>query len=281
MLNSFQHPSSYVRWIPNQVRDDSLRKTRYHPARMAQAEQKASFGFREVNAEEKQRMVGGVFSSVASSYDIMNDFMSAGMHRLWKNEFVRMIHVGADAAILDLAGGTGDIAVRLKKKTGANVTIADINFDMLKVGRARQFDAGLSEGLRFVTANAEHLPVADQSLDVITVAFGLRNVTHIQQALNDAFRALKPGGQFLCLEFSTVNNSLLRKMYDEYSFRVIPKIGALVAKDRDSYQYLVESIRKFPKQEALKKMMEQAGFGRVTYKNLTGGVVAIHRGWRI
>jgi demethylmenaquinone methyltransferase/2-methoxy-6-polyprenyl-1,4-benzoquinol methylase len=248
---------------------------------MAQAEQKASFGFREVNAEEKQRMVGGVFSSVASSYDIMNDFMSAGMHRLWKNEFVRMIHVGADAAILDLAGGTGDIAVRLKKKTGANVTIADINFDMLKVGRARQFDAGLSEGLRFVTANAEHLPVADQSLDVITVAFGLRNVTHIQQALNDAFRALKPGGQFLCLEFSTVNNSLLRKMYDEYSFRVIPKIGALVAKDRDSYQYLVESIRKFPKQEALKKMMEQAGFGRVTYKNLTGGVVAIHRGWRI
>lgn len=248
---------------------------------MAQAEQKEDFGYRKVGAGEKQGMVGEVFSSVAGRYDLMNDLMSGGMHRLWKNEFVSMVHAGPSASILDLAGGTGDIAVRMHERTGAPVTICDINADMMKVGRAKQFDKGRAEGLRFVCGNAESLPVPDGSLDLITIAFGLRNVTHIEKALDEACRALKPGGQFLCLEFSKVSTRLLRKIYDQYSFHVIPKIGELVAGDRDSYQYLVESIRLFPKQEKLKKMMEQAGFGRVSYKNLSLGVVAIHQGWRI
>lgn len=239
------------------------------------------FGFTRVNPAEKAGMVRGVFSSVASSYDIMNDLMSGGMHRLWKDKFVRQVHAGANAAILDLAGGTGDIAVRLKKRTGASVTVCDINHDMLKVGWARQFDRGESEGLRWVCGNAETLPVPDQSLDVITISFGLRNVTNIQQALNDAYRALKPGGQFLCLEFSKLSLPLLQKIYDSYSFHVIPKIGELVAHDKASYQYLVESIRLFPAQEKLCAMMREAGFSRVKYENLTFGTVAIHQGWRV
>lgn len=247
----------------------------------SETQTKAHFGFRNVAADEKVGLVRGVFSSVASRYDLMNDAMSGGMHRLWKNEFVRRVHANANAAILDLAGGTGDIAVRLKARTGAGVTICDINHDMLKVGRARQFDKAQSEGLRWVCGNAEMLPVADQSLDVITIAFGLRNVTNIQQALNDAYRALKPGGTFLCLEFSHVPHPLLHKIYESYSFHVIPKIGALVAGDRDSYQYLVESIRMFPKQKELCTMMERAGFARVKYDNLTFGTVAIHQGWKI
>lgn len=240
-----------------------------------------SFGFRTVGAGEKQGMVRGVFSSVAGNYDLMNDLMSGGLHRIWKNEFVRRVHAGSSAAILDLAGGTGDIAVRLRHKTGAQVTVCDINHDMLKTGWARQFDRGEAEGLRWVCGNAEHLPVPDSSLDVITIAFGLRNVTNIQQALNDAYRALKPGGQFLCLEFSKVTVPLLAKIYDSYSFHVIPKIGEFVAKDKDSYQYLVESIRMFPQQRELVRMMEQAGFSRAKYENLTFGTVAIHQGWRI
>ena len=241
----------------------------------------ASFGFRQVEANSKQSMVRGVFSSVAGNYDIMNDLMSGGMHRLWKNDFVSRVQASPHAAILDLAGGTGDIAVRLRKRTGAEITICDINHDMLKAGRARQFDSAKFDGLRWVCGNAEHLPVPDQSLDVITISFGLRNVTNIQQALNDAYRALKPGGQFLCLEFSKVSVPLVAKIYDTYSFNVIPKIGQLVAHDKESYQYLVESIRMFPAQKELIKMMEKAGFGRTKYTNLTMGVVAIHQGWRI
>ncbi len=248
---------------------------------MENQQQKTHFGFRTVEAEAKQGLVGGVFSSVAESYDVMNDLMSGGLHRLWKNEFVRQVHANASAAILDLAGGTGDIAVRLKARTGASVTICDINADMLKVGRARQFDKGESENLRWVCGNAEHLPVPDNSLDVITIAFGLRNVTNTQQALNDAYRALKPGGQFLCLEFSKVVIPALAKIYDSYSFHVIPKIGELVAKDKDSYQYLVESIRQFPDQETLLGMMKKAGFEKAKYTNLTFGTVAIHQGWKI
>ena len=239
------------------------------------------FGFRKVESDAKAGMVREVFSSVAGRYDLMNDLMSGGMHRLWKNNFVSRINVPASAAILDLAGGTGDIAVRLKKKTGAHVTVCDINEAMLNVGRNRQLDAGVSQGLRWVCGNAEHLPVPDNSLDVITIAFGLRNVTDISQALRDAHRALKPGGQFLCLEFSEVVIPTLAKLYDKYSFKLIPKIGELVTKDRDSYQYLVESIRMFPKQEKLKAMMTEAGFARVTYDNLSMGIVAIHRGWKI
>ena len=241
----------------------------------------AKFGFRTVDADAKEGMVRGVFSSVASSYDIMNDLMSGGLHRLWKNDFVSRVQATPSAAILDLAGGTGDIAVRLKAHTGASVTVCDINHDMLKTGRARQFDRAESQGLRWVCGNAEHLPVPDRSLDVITIAFGLRNVTNIQQALTDAYRALKPGGQFLCLEFSKVTLPLLAKIYDAYSFHVIPKIGEFVAKDKDSYQYLVESIRMFPPQAELVAMMEKAGFARARYDNLTFGTVAIHQGWRI
>lgn len=247
----------------------------------AQVNDTASFGFRTVGAGEKQGMVRGVFSSVAESYDIMNDLMSGGMHRLWKNDFVRCVQAGPAAAILDLAGGTGDIAVRLRERTGADVTVCDINADMLRVGQDRQIDRGKAQGLRWVCGNAETLPVPDSSLDVITIAFGLRNVTNIQQALNDAYRALKPGGQWLCLEFSKVTNPVMAKMYDAYSFHAIPKIGQLVAKDRDSYQYLVESIRMFPAQEALLDMMKKAGFERVKYTNLTFGTVAIHQGWKI
>ncbi|MBX9726782.1 MAG: bifunctional demethylmenaquinone methyltransferase/2-methoxy-6-polyprenyl-1,4-benzoquinol methylase UbiE [Rickettsiales bacterium] len=239
------------------------------------------FGFRPVNHDAKAGMVREVFSSVATRYDLMNDLMSGGMHRLWKNDFVSRINMPATAAILDLAGGTGDIAVRLKKRTGANVTVCDINEAMLNVGRDRQIDAAQSHGLRWVCGNAEHLPVPDNSLDVITIAFGLRNVTDIPQALRDAHRALKPGGQFLCLEFSEVVIPTLAKLYDKYSFKLIPKIGELVTKDRDSYQYLVESIRMFPKQEKLKAMMEVEGFARVTFDNLSMGIVAIHRGWKI
>ncbi len=251
------------------------------PADDAQDSASEHFGFTKVDAGEKQGMVREVFSSVAGRYDIMNDLMSAGMHRAWKNTFVSKINVPSSAAILDLAGGTGDIAVRLKHKTGANVTVCDINEAMLNVGRDRQFDKGESQGLRWVCGNAEHLPVPDNSLDVITIAFGLRNVTDIPQALRDAYRALKPGGQFLCLEFSQVVIPVLAKMYDKYSFALIPKIGELVTKDRESYQYLVESIRMFPKQEKLKAMMAEAGFSRVTYDNLSMGIVAIHRGWKI
>ena len=255
--------------------------TQEKPPQNEQDSRSANFGFRKVEANAKASMVRDVFSSVAGRYDIMNDLMSGGMHRLWKNDFVSRINVPASAAILDLAGGTGDIAVRLKNRTGANVTICDINEAMLNVGRDRQFDKGESKGLRWVCGNAETLPVADGSLDVITIAFGLRNVTDIPQALRDAYRALKPGGQFLCLEFSQVIIPQLAKLYDKYSFKLIPKIGELVTKDRDSYQYLVESIRMFPKQEELKRMMETAGFERVTYDNLSLGIVAIHRGWKI
>ena len=259
----------------------SSRKKPITRDRMEHSQKDAHFGFKSVEADAKQGMVREVFSSVASNYDIMNDLMSGGMHRLWKNDFVSRVHANSSANILDLAGGTGDIAVRLKARTGANVTVCDINYEMLKAGVARQFDKGESQGLRWVCGNAEHLPVPDNSLDIITIAFGLRNVTNIQQALNDAYRALKPGGQWLCLEFSKVTNPLLAKMYDAYSFAVIPKIGELVAKDRASYQYLVESIRMFPKQEELVRMMQQAGFGRAQYSNLTFGTVAIHQGWKI
>lgn len=247
----------------------------------AKQEDSNHFGFRRVRSEAKTGMVREVFSSVAARYDLMNDLMSGGMHRLWKNNFVSRVNVPASAAILDLAGGTGDIAVRLKHRTGADITVCDINEAMLNVGRDRQIDRGESRGLRWVCGNAEHLPVPDDSLDVITIAFGLRNVTDIPQALRDAYRALRPGGQFLCLEFSHVVIPSLARIYDKYSFRLIPKIGELVTHDRDSYQYLVESIRMFPKQEHLKKMMEEAGFARVTYDNLSMGVVAIHRGWKL
>jgi ubiquinone/menaquinone biosynthesis methyltransferase len=239
------------------------------------------FGYEQVDASEKAGRVKSVFSSVASNYDIMNDLMSAGMHRLWKDTFVSKVNAGANAALLDVAGGTGDIAVRLHKRTGATVTICDINEQMLRAGQDRQFDKGETAELRWLCGNAESLPLPDNSVDVYTIAFGLRNVTDIPKALTEAHRVLKVGGQFLCLEFSKVSEPLLAKIYDKYSFKLIPKIGELVAKDRASYQYLVESIRMFPKQRELVKMMENAGFSRATYENLSMGIVAIHQGWKI
>lgn len=239
------------------------------------------FGFTPIAQDEKTSRVRDVFASVASRYDLMNDLMSAGLHRVWKNHFVGKVHAGSHAMLLDVAGGTGDIARRLHKKTGANVTICDINEAMLRAGQDRMVDASAAEGLRWLCGNAENLPLPDRSVDVYTIAFGLRNVTDIPKALTEAVRVLKPGGQFLCLEFSEVSLPLFRKLYEIYSFQVIPRLGQWITKDAASYQYLVESIRMFPPQRQLVKMMESAGLSRVTHENLTFGVVAIHQGWRL
>lgn len=238
------------------------------------------FGETSVSPEEKTRKVIGVFDSVASSYDIMNDLMSGGLHRLWKDHLIRRIRPKAGLHYLDVAGGTGDIAFRIRKKAGADcrITLCDLNAEMLAVGRDRALDRGFGDDFEWVTGNAEALPLPDESVDVYTIAFGLRNVTHIDTALREALRVLKPGGRFYCLEFSRVNEPFLRRVYDAYSYRLIPKIGEIVAKDRDSYQYLVESIRKFPPQPELVRRMEAAGFRRCRFENLTFGVVAIHEG---
>lgn len=244
-------------------------------------EKTASFGFTNVEWEQKQRKVRGVFDSVAGRYDIMNDIMSAGLHRRWKDYFVKQIHAPANAQILDIAGGTADIARRIKKRTGQPVLVSDINHAMLSEGVARAIDEGDSEGLRWLCCNAESLPFADGSLDVITISFGLRNVTDIDAALREARRVLKPGGQFLCLEFTPPKAGLMQKIYDAYSFHLIPRVGQMITGDREAYQYLVESIRMFPNAENLKTRMLEAGFGCVTFEHLTMGVVAIHQGWRI
>lgn len=241
------------------------------------------FGEEQVTASEKTRKVIGVFDSVASKYDIMNDLMSAGMHRLWKDHLIRKIRPRPNMHYLDVAGGTGDIAFRIRKKAGksARITLCDLNNEMLSVGRDRAIDKGMPDDFEWVTGNAEALPIPDNSVDVYTIAFGLRNVTHIDTGLAEAFRVLKPGGRFYCLEFSRVNEPFLRRLYDEYSYRLIPKIGEIVANDRDSYQYLVESIRKFPSQKDLQKRLETAGFSRCKFENLTFGIVCIHEGVKI
>ncbi|WP_135081930.1 bifunctional demethylmenaquinone methyltransferase/2-methoxy-6-polyprenyl-1,4-benzoquinol methylase UbiE [Terasakiella sp. SH-1] len=244
------------------------------------------FGFRTVAKDDKAKMVRGVFDSVASSYDIMNDLMSMGVHRLWKNSMVDWLNPQAGWNCIDVGGGTGDIAFRIQDKVakrGGNchVTVTDINHEMLKVGRGRSVDAHRLEGLSWLCGNAEKLPVPDNSMDCYTIAFCIRNVTDIPAALRDAHRILKPGGRFLCLEFSQVVMPILDKIYDLYSFKLLPEIGAVVAKDRDSYQYLAESIRKFPPQEQFAQMIREAGFEQVKYRNLTGGIAAIHSGWKI
>lgn len=241
------------------------------------------FGQQQVSADEKTGLVRGVFDSVADRYDLMNDLMSGGIHRLWKNHFVRMIRPKAGLHYLDVAGGTGDIAFRIRKKTGADaqITLCDLNPNMLSVGRDRALDQGYVGGFDFITGNAESLPFPDQTADVYTIAFGLRNVTHIDDALSEAARVLKPGGRFFCLEFSHMEDPTLQKAYDLYSYGIIPKIGQLVAKDRDSYQYLVESIRKFPRQKDLAVRMEKAGLKQAKWQNLNLGVVAIHSGIKI
>ena len=242
------------------------------------------FGYEDVPLGEKQGRVDEVFHSVARRYDLMNDLMSVGLHRAWKSTLVSMLRPprGRPFHHLDVAGGTGDVAFRVAEAGGANtfVTVADINAGMLGVGRERAEKRGESR-VEFVEANAEELPFADESYDGYTIAFGIRNVPRIERALAEAYRVLKPGSRFLCLEFSRVDIPGLDTLYERYSFEVIPRLGEFVAKDRASYQYLVESIRKFPAPGAFARMIEEAGFHRVTHRPLTGGVVAIHSGWKI
>lgn len=238
------------------------------------------FGFKTVDTQVKASLVRGVFSSVASNYDIMNDLMSGGVHHLWKNTLVGMLPAGGK--LLDVAGGTGDISFRYHKKSpNSPIIICDINHAMLSTGRDRAIDRNLLTNIDWVCGDAETLPFPSMSFDYYTIAFGIRNVTHIDRALKEAYRVLKPGGRFLCLEFSHVTNPVLAACYAQYSFHVIPAIGKLVANDRDSYQYLVESIRQFPQQDVFASMIEEAGFSKVSYTNLTWGVTAIHSGWRV
>jgi demethylmenaquinone methyltransferase / 2-methoxy-6-polyprenyl-1,4-benzoquinol methylase len=244
------------------------------------------FGFRRVGEAEKQGLVNEVFSKVAERYDQMNDLMSAGLHRLWKDDFVAMLNPprGKTAfSVLDVAGGTGDIAFRIARRAGhgTHVTVADISPEMVAEGRKRAEREGLLARCDFTVGNAEALAFPDRSFDAYTIAFGIRNVTHIDRALSEAYRVLKPGGRFMCLEFSQVDVPLLDSIYDAYSFTVIPAVGKVVTGDGHPYRYLVESIRTFPKQEKFRDMISAAGFANATYRNLTGGVVAIHSGWRI
>jgi demethylmenaquinone methyltransferase / 2-methoxy-6-polyprenyl-1,4-benzoquinol methylase len=238
-----------------------------------------SFGYEEVAPREKTARVGAVFSSVASRYDLMNDAMSAGMHRLWKDRFVRRVKPRAGELILDMAGGTGDIAFRMQT-SGALITVADINPDMLGVGmeRAQQRDIG---GLSWSEQNAEVLSFDDRSFDAYTIAFGIRNVTHIDKALSEAHRVLKRGGRFYCLEFSTTLWPGFAEVYDAYSHKVVPKLGRLLANDEDSYRYLIESIRRFPDMARFEGMIRDAGFVQTKVEPMLGGLVAIHSGWKI
>lgn len=240
------------------------------------------FGFQPVDPSEKTGRVREVFDRVASRYDLMNDLMSGGVHRLWKASFLTRIRPRSTKLLIDLAGGTGDIASGwLRRAGGGHAVICDINESMLRVGQARAAKAGLPGRLDFVTGNAEALPFADASADVITIAFGLRNVTYIDAALAEARRVLKPGGRFHCLEFSRVALPALRRAYDAYSFSVLPWLGEVVAKDRESYRYLAESIRRFPDQPSLAERMRAAGMARVEWQNLSAGIAAVHTGWRL
>jgi demethylmenaquinone methyltransferase/2-methoxy-6-polyprenyl-1,4-benzoquinol methylase len=240
---------------------------------------KVNFGDELVSPEEKTRRVGGVFTSVARNYDLMNDLMSGGMHRLWKDRFVAKVKPRPGEQILDMAGGTGDIAFRMAAK-GALVTVSDINPDMLAVGMERAEKRGIS-GLAWQVENAEKLSFADSSFDAYTIAFGIRNVTDIPAALREAHRVLKRGGRFYCLEFSTSEWPGFGEIYDRYSQHLIPRIGKAVAKDEESYRYLVESIRRFPRMETFKAMIGEAGFKSTSVEPILGGLVAIHGGWKI
>jgi len=240
------------------------------------------FGFREVPETVKTRLVGDVFHSVAGKYDLMNDLMSLGVHRLWKRFAVLQSGVRRGQQVLDVAGGSGDLTAKFARLVGPDgrVVLADINDSMLEVARARLADEGMVGNIEFVQADAENLPFPDNFFDCVSIAFGLRNVTRKQEALNSMFRVLKPGGKLLVLEFSHPVLPILSKAYDAYSFNLLPLLGRWVANDEDSYRYLVESIRKHPDQETLKGMMEQAGYERVHYFNLSGGIVALHKGYK-
>jgi demethylmenaquinone methyltransferase/2-methoxy-6-polyprenyl-1,4-benzoquinol methylase len=253
---------------------------------MNRSDQTTHFGFRDVPLEEKQTLVNDVFHSVAQRYDLMNDLMSGGLHRVWKDIMVNTLNPpkgDRTYALLDVAGGTGDVAFRAAKAsgTGFRATVCDINADMLSVGRDRAAKRRLDDRVSFVEGNAEELAFPDRSFDGYTIAFGIRNVPQIDRALKEAYRVLRPGGRFLCLEFSSVDVPGLDRLYDLFSFRVIPQLGRAVTGDAESYQYLVESIRKFPKPAAFADMIRGAGFGRVKWQTLSGGIVALHSGWRL
>lgn len=247
---------------------------------VAQKGTQSGFGYQKVAPDERTNMVREVFASVAPRYDVMNDVMSFGVHRLWKRDFVQDVAPGSGDVILDLAGGTGDIAFLMVKIKGVRITVCDINPAMLNVGKSRAMDRGLHGAINWVEGNAEELPFPDASFDKVTIAFGLRNVTHLSKALKDIRRVLKPGGRFYCLEFSQMAVPTLQKMYDVYSFTVLPWLGKKIAGDRHSYQYLAESIRAFPDQEALLALMNEAGFAATRYRNLSFGIAAIHSGIR-
>ena len=244
-----------------------------------------NFGFEKVTSAEKRTLVDGVFSDVANKYDLMNDVMSFGVHRLWKDEFCRMVP-NLNSTILDVAGGTGDISFRLKdnaKKQNRNphIVVCDINHDMLKVCKNRAIDHNILHRFDLVVSDAEKLPFPDNSFDYYTIAFGIRNMLSLEKTLAEAYRVLKPTGKFLCLEFSKVQNEFMRPLYDFYSFNVIPKIGKIITNNEDAYKYLVESIKKFPSKEKFVDMIKESGFEGVDYKSLTSGVVAIHWGYNL
>ncbi|OOY08269.1 bifunctional demethylmenaquinone methyltransferase/2-methoxy-6-polyprenyl-1,4-benzoquinol methylase [Thioclava sediminum] len=240
------------------------------------------FGFQTVDEDAKAGMVHGVFSRVASKYDIMNDLMSMGIHRVWKDAMMDWLAPRPGQKLLDVAGGTGDVSFRFLKRAGSgHATVCDMTESMLVEGRKRAEAESMADSLDWVVGDAMALPFADNSFDVYTISFGIRNVTRIPDALKEAYRVLKPGGRIMVLEFSQIPNEMMQKAYDLYSFNVIPKMGEIVANDRDSYQYLVESIRKFPTQETFAQMIREAGFENVSYRNLSMGIAALHSGWKL
>jgi demethylmenaquinone methyltransferase/2-methoxy-6-polyprenyl-1,4-benzoquinol methylase len=240
------------------------------------------FGFQDVPEKEKAGRVQGVFSSVASKYDVMNDAMSFGIHRVWKDAMMDWLAPRAGQKLLDVAGGTGDISFRFLKRAGSgHATVLDLTEPMLIEGRKRAEANAMESSLDWVVGDAMNLPFEDNTFDVYTISFGIRNVTRPQEALNEAFRVLRPGGRLMVLEFSQIPNDLMQKVYDLYSFNIIPRLGQAIANDRDSYQYLVESIRKFPDQETFLGMVRQAGFENAKYRNLSMGIACLHSGWKI
>jgi demethylmenaquinone methyltransferase/2-methoxy-6-polyprenyl-1,4-benzoquinol methylase len=245
-------------------------------------EKTTHFGFQDVPESEKAGRVRGVFGSVAGKYDVMNDAMSMGIHRIWKDAMMDWLAPRAGQRLLDVAGGTGDIAFRFLKRAGhGHATVLDLTEPMLIEGRKRAEAEQMADSLDWVVGDAMTLPFEDASFDVYTISFGIRNVTRPQEALNEAFRVLRPGGRLMVLEFSQIPNELMQKVYDLYSFSIIPRLGQMIANDRDSYQYLVESIRKFPDQETFLGMVRQAGFGQAKYRNLSMGIACLHSGWKI
>ncbi|MBT9247125.1 bifunctional demethylmenaquinone methyltransferase/2-methoxy-6-polyprenyl-1,4-benzoquinol methylase UbiE [Gemmobacter fulvus] len=249
---------------------------------MTDEEQKTHFGFQTVNEAEKAGMVHGVFTRVASKYDIMNDVMSMGIHRIWKDAMMDWLAPRPGQRLLDVAGGTGDVSFRfLNRAPGAHATVLDMTESMLVEGRQRAEASDMADRLDWVVGDAMALPFKANTFDVYTISFGIRNVTRVQDALNEAYRVLRPGGRLMVLEFSQLPNAAMQKAYDLYSFNVIPVMGQIIANDRDSYQYLVESIRKFPDQDTFAAMIRKAGFGQVSYRNLSLGIAALHSGWKL